>query len=338
VRVSVAVLFVVSVLAAAVAGNRPAGPTPVPVATTTTTTAALEPSTTVAPALPTPAAPAPPPAAAESAPAQPGVLVSATGVALPVVGGSPGAWRVLTPCSNTVTLAKGTPAPAAPIVIDPGHGGDEPGAIGPNGLTEAVLNMAVAHHAQAALEQAGYRVLLTRSAEYRMTLDARARVALAAHARAFVSIHHNAEPDGPFPKPGTETYYQIANPESKRLAGLVYEEVARALAVYPVAWVADRDAGAKYRTGSTGDDYYGVLRRSHGVPAALAELAYLTDPAEAALLARADVQQVEGQAVARGIIRFLTTRDLGSGFTVPYPRTEPAGGGGGPENCTDPRL
>jgi len=264
--------------------------------------------------------------------------MSRAGVALPIVGGKPGAWRVLTPCSNTVTVTRGTLVAHGAVVLDPGHGGDEPGAIGPNGLTEAVLNLAVARNAQAALERAGYQVLLTHSTQYRMTLDARARVALGAGARAFVSIHHNAEPDGPFPKPGTETYYQIANPQSKRLAGLVYEEVARALAAYQVPWMADRDAGTKYRPGSTGDDYYGILRRSHGVPAALAELAYLTDPPEAALLARADVQQAEGEAVARGIIRFLTTSDPGSGFTEPYPRTEPAGGGGGPENCTDPPL
>jgi N-acetylmuramoyl-L-alanine amidase len=201
-----------------------------------------------------------------------------------------------------------------------------------------VLNLAVAHHAQAALEKAGYPVLLTRSAEYRMTLDARARVALNAKARAFVSIHHNAEPDGPFPKPGTETYYQLANPESKRLSGLIYEEVVKALTPYNLPWVADTDAGAKYRTGDSGDDYYGVLRRSHGVTASLAELAFISDPPEAALLVRPDVQQVEGEAVARGIVRFLTTKDPGSGFSTPYPRVQPAGGGGGPDNCVDPAL
>jgi len=71
---------------------------------------------------------------------------------------------------------------------------------------------------------------------------------------------------------------------------------------------------------------------------ALAELAYISDPAEANLLLRPDVQKVEGEAVARGIVRFLRTRDPGSGFVTPYPRTTPAGGGGGPEGCIDPPL
>ncbi|MDQ1446698.1 MAG: hypothetical protein QOI20_3162, partial [Acidimicrobiaceae bacterium] len=40
----------------------------------------------------------------------------------------------------------------------------------------------------------------------------------------------------------------------------------------------------------------------------------------------------------RGIVRFLTTKDPGSGFTEPYPRTSPAGNGGGASNCIDPAL
>ena len=131
---------------------------------------------------------------------------------------------------------------------------------------------------------------------------------------------------------------QIASADSKRLAGLLYEEIVKALSQYQVAWVADRDAGAKYRTGSSGDDYYGVLRKSHGVVGVLGELAYITDPPEEALLARADVQAVEGQAVATAILRYLTTKDPGSGYTIPYPRTEPAGGGGGKAGCIDPPL
>jgi hypothetical protein len=50
------------------------------------------------------------------------------------------------------------------------------------------------------------------------------------------------------------------------------------------------------------------------------------------------VQAVEGQAVARGIVRYLTTKDPGSGFVTPYDRTEPAGPGGGSSGCTDPPL
>ncbi len=192
--------------------------------------------------------------------------------------------------------------------------------------------------ARAALEEAGVRTVLTRTADYRITLATRADIVKALQPRAFVSVHHNAEPDGAFPKPGSETYYQVASGESKRLAGLLYEEAVKTLSAYNVAWVADTDAGAKYRRNTNGDDYYGILRRTQGVPSSLAELAFVSNPPEAELLTRADVRQAEGQGVARAILRFLNTRDPGSGFTEPYPRESPAGGGGGASNCQDPPL
>jgi N-acetylmuramoyl-L-alanine amidase len=258
-------------------------------------------------------------------------------VILPIEAREGTAWRVTTPCGRSV-VTNGTPVGAFQVVLDPGHGGAEPGAVGPNGLTEKVLNLAVAQQVKAALERSGVSVILTRTADYRMTLEARAKVALAVHPNAFVSVHHNAEPDGPFPRPGSETYYQVASPDSKRLSGLIYEEIVKALSQYQVPWVADTDAGAKYRMNDKGDDYYGILRRTHGVVAALAELAFISNAPEADLLARPDVQQVEGEAVARAIVRYLTTKDPGSGYTEPYPRTSPAGSGGGATNCVDPTL
>ncbi|HEV7888022.1 MAG TPA: N-acetylmuramoyl-L-alanine amidase [Acidimicrobiales bacterium] len=335
----VAVLFVASVLAAAVVSTKDDGPGPVQ--------AVLQPSTTLAPPSSVPetttTAPAPvnpvttlppaPPVPAEQAK----VLVSASGVVLPIQAKEGAGWKVTTPCGRTV-VAQGTPVGPAQVVLDPGHGGAEPGAIGPNGLTEKALNLAVAEQAKAALQRAGVTVVMTRTADYRMTLESRAQVARAVHPNAFVSVHHNAEPDGPFPRPGTETYYQVASADSKRLAGLLYEEVVKALSQYSVGWVADTDAGAKYRKNTAGDDYYGILRRTHGVVGALAELSFLTSPPEADLLSRADVQHVEGEAVARGILRYLTTKDPGSGFTEPYPRSSPAGNGGGASNCVDPAL
>ena len=73
-----------------------------------------------------------------------------------------------------------------------------------------------------------------------------------------------------------------------------------------------------------------------GVVGTLAELAFISNPTEEALLQRDDFRRVEAAAVARGIARFLRTDDPGSGFIEPYPLTEPAGGGGGPQGCVDP--
>jgi N-acetylmuramoyl-L-alanine amidase len=259
---------------------------------------------------------------------------------VPLIGVVDHGYRVGTPCDGEALLALGKPLHAATVVLDPGHGGEEIGATGPNGLRESDLNLEIAKRTADVLRSQGAVVVLTRTADYRVTLAARAMIARALHPRAFVSIHHNGMPDGPSTKPGTETYYQVASPASKRLAGLVYEEVVAVFGRHPgIAWNANVDAGAKYRKSDTGDDYYGILRRTHDEPAVLSEALFLSSSlAEAELLARPDVQQAEADALARAISRFILTDDPGSGFVEPVPRTTPAGGGGGGAGCKDPVL
>jgi N-acetylmuramoyl-L-alanine amidase len=270
-------------------------------------------------------------------------LVTPAGLVVPVLGVQGDAYVVRTPCSRQALVRGGTPLTAAHVVLDPGHGGDETGAAGDADgdgtaeLPEKVPTLIVAQKVKALLEKRGATVVLTRTADYRVTLQTRAEIATRLEPLAFVSIHFNGGPDGPFPKPGSETYYQIASADSKRLAGVLYTEVVGALSPYHVTWVADRDAGAKYRLSSSGGDYYGILRRSAGVAAALAELAFIGNPPEAALIARPDVQDVMAKAVADGIERFVRG-EPGSGYVDPYPRTEPAGPGGGTSGCVDPPL
>jgi N-acetylmuramoyl-L-alanine amidase len=276
----------------------------------------------------------------EPDPAAAKAVVTAGGIVVPVISRAGDGWTVRTPCNGTATLsqARGRSAGSPVIVLDPGHGGAEPGAVSPAGLSEKGVNLAVAQYAEEALEAAGVATLLTRTGDYEVTLPTRSEIARNVDPKAFVSIHHNAEPDGPRDGPGAETYYQIASPDSKRLAGLIYEEIVKAMSQYKVAWVADRDAGAKYRPGNNGD-YYAMLRQPGKVVSVLAELAFISNPAEAELISRPEVQKVEGEAVARGIIRYLTTRDPGSGFTEPYPRIDPPSGPGGPGRaCRDPQL
>ncbi|MGH8974914.1 MAG: N-acetylmuramoyl-L-alanine amidase family protein [Acidimicrobiia bacterium] len=330
-------------------GSGSAGPTGATSAAPSSTTTSAVPLTTAA--TPTTTDPAGTPAA--------GVLVTRrNGASLsPEPGGPPfgrlragvavsydavdGSWaRVLTPCENRawLRLSDGRAVATVEVVLDPGHGGDEPGATGPGGLTEKELNLAVVERTVAALKAVGVDAAVTRPSDYRVTLASRVAIAAALRPRVFVSVHHNAEPDGPRDGPGSETYYQIRSPDSKRLAGLIYEEVVGALTVFTAQWVADTDAGAKYRTNDAGGDYYGILRRSAevGVVASLAELAFVTNPSEEALLRRDDVRQAEADALARALVRFLRSEDPGSGFTVPYPRVTPAGPGGGASGCVDP--
>jgi len=262
------------------------------------------------------------------------------GVVLPVDTVRDGWARVTTPCELTrwMPVGEGFGLSQPVVVLDPGHGGDEPGATGTGGLTEKALNLEVARRAQTLLNSKGIPTLLTRSDDYRATLDFRVAVAKSAKPQLMVSIHHNADPDGSRDKPGTETYYQFRSSDSKRLAGLVYEEVVKELSTLSAGWVGDTDAGAKWRLNTRGGDYYGILRASGeaGVTTVLAELAFVSNASEEALLSRPEVQDLEARAVARGIERYLRSQDPGSGFSTPYPRQQPAGPGGGTRGCVDP--
>ena len=323
--VTLAVLLTAAACGSGDGGEAVIDRAPEPVATTVAPTTTLPASTTTT----------------EPDPATAKAVMTAAGIVVPVISRAGEGWSVRTPCNATATLsqARGRSAGSPVIVLDPGHGGAEPGAVSPSGLAEKGINLEVSRHAQAALQEAGVATLLTRTGDYEVALATRSEIARNVDPKAFVSIHHNAEPDGPRDGPGAETYYQIGSADSKRLAGLLYEEIVKAMSQYKVAWVADRDAGAKYRPGNNGD-YYAMLRQPGKVVSVLAELAFISNPAEAELLARPDVQKVEGEAVARGIIRYLTTKHPGSGFVEPYPRIDPPSGpGGGPGRaCRDPQL
>lgn len=263
------------------------------------------------------------------------------GVLVPYEAVVNGWAQVTTPCE----LTRWMPLDAAQrlarpmVVLDPGHGGNEPGAVGGGGLQEKEVNLDVARRASALLNSRGIPTILTLGDDYRATLGFRVALARSSGSEVLVSVHYNAAPDGPMDKPGTETYYQFRSPDSKRLAGLIYEEVLSELSGLDVAWVGDTDAGAKWRLNSRGGDYYGLLRLSGqaGLTAVLAELGFISNPPEEELLRRDDYRQRNAEALVRGVERYLTSDDPGSGFSEPYPREVPAGAGGGARGCVDPQ-
>ncbi len=264
------------------------------------------------------------------------MLRTASGINVAVLGGSPGRWRVITPCDRTATIATGTPIRDIRVIIDPGHGGAEVGAV-THGLEEARLNLQVAVELQHQLQALGITAALTRTGDYRLPIATRAAIANAVAPALFVSVHHNAGAAAPHQGPGTEVYYQHQSPAAKRLAGLVWASVFSTLQSFGVPWVGASDAGAIYRLGSTGNDFYGVLRLTH-VPAVLIEPAYMSSTPEASLLGTAAFRSAEAQAIARGIQRYLTTHDTGTGYRTPLPRGFSDDGGGRTDKCRDPAL
>ena len=229
-----------------------------------------------------------------------------------------GFYKVLTPNENVGWLlgARVTPhhkTPAQPrtlegatIVIDPGHGGDEPGAIGPSGLREMDANLAIARAVVAKLP--GSRVFLTRTAR-RAGLAYRAGLANRLGAVAFVSIHNNSSPVLVGSRlPGSEVYHRVDDRESARLARLINEEVVKALKGFKISWGRNSIVGPKSRRSHEhGGDYYGVLRRAR-VPAVIVENMFITNAHEERLLRRPDVRVSLADAIGRGIKRFVETK------------------------------
>jgi N-acetylmuramoyl-L-alanine amidase len=268
----------------------------------------------------------------------PPVLVSPAGVLVPVLERTESGYLVQTPCGNEAELLWGQPVREAEVVLDAGHGGDEQGAIGPNGGTEAELNLDVAQRTAALLDGRGITVALVRTGDYRVPIGVRAAIADQLQAGAFVSIHHNSPtPDNPSDIPGSEVYTQAGSDESRRLGGLVYEEVVTALSSFDVAWAARTDAGVLTVLNDAGEDAYGINRHPLA-PTVLAELAYLSNPNEAAVLATPEYRQVAATALASAIVRFVETADPGSGFVAEPRLSNPSAGTGGGSGCIDPPL
>ncbi len=265
-------------------------------------------------------------------------LITPTGVVVPVVQEDFDGFTVLSPCGNEVPLAWGTPITSAEVALDPGHGGGEVGAEGPNGLAEKDLNLTLAKRTATELRARGISVVLTRTADYRIPLSSRAAIANTLGAELMVSIHHNAPVVNPSPGPGTEVFVQFGSDESRRLGGLIYEEVVAALSQFEdVEWVTSSDAGALAVLNADGDDSYGMIRRPE-MPAVLAELGYLANPTEAELFATDRYIDVAAFALAEAIERWLDTDAPGSGFVDEPRRFTPDGRTGGSGGCEDPPL
>jgi len=176
------------------------------------------------------------------------------------------------------------------VVIDPGHGGIDSGAIGITGLLEKELTLDVGERLQKMLEDAGATVIMTREGDRSTSNRTRVEVANDAKADVFVSIHANAysNPDSN----GTETFYCSQNSNrdfSKYLAQQLQRELITELGL--------RDRGVKTRS------FY-VLKETE-MPSALVELAFLTNKDEEALLKKPETRAASAEALFRGLEAYL---------------------------------
>jgi N-acetylmuramoyl-L-alanine amidase len=232
-------------------------------------------------------------------------------------------------------------APAAPvlsrkrfkIVVDPGHGGKDPGAIGAAGVAEKDVVLAIARQLRRTLLATGdFEVVLTRDGDVYLPLQARTALANREKADLFISIHANASPKRD--RAGAETYY-LSDTEDR--ATLRLAEMENGLRSMTGAAAPDRDAavilssliqnykieeslalaedvqrglvGALRSNGTPVEDlgvksgpFYVLV--GAGMPCVLVEASFITHPREGRRLAQPSYQNAVARGLLQGIRRF----------------------------------
>ncbi|MBI3975828.1 MAG: N-acetylmuramoyl-L-alanine amidase [Armatimonadetes bacterium] len=181
------------------------------------------------------------------------------------------------------------------VVIDPGHGGKDPGAIGPTGLMEKHVTLDIGLRVRRLLVEDGIRVIMTRESDLFIELADRPRIGRERGGTVFVSLHANASTRTAVN--GAETYY--LTPLSLSLAQMIQDELTRTLAL--------PSRGIKTAN-------FLVLRDNATMPTVLVEVAFISHPQEEARLREEAFRERIAAAVARGITRFLAIYPIPAGL------------------------
>ena len=183
------------------------------------------------------------------------------------------------------------------ITIDPGHGGSDPGAIGPTGFQEKSATLPISKYLKSALEARGAKVFMTRTTDVDVygpnasgvdELGARVNIANSHNSDAFVSVHINS-----FNNPsvgGIATYYYSKTGNDARLAQKVQNQIANV-------------PGFNGDRGIQEGNLY-VLRHTN-MPAILVELGFISNPNEERALKSDQTEQDFANRIAAGIASYF---------------------------------
>lgn len=186
------------------------------------------------------------------------------------------------------------------VVIDPGHGGEDPGAVGKRGVLEKDVVLNVSLELARLLQRAGIEVVLTRTTDVELgqetgagwkvgDLSARVRTANSCRADIFISVHANA--DVYTYCRGAQVFYRAdVNKDSERLARALQSEIAR------ICKNTDREVSSNINQ---------YVLKSVKMPAATVEIGFLSNPEEEALLASPDYQAKMAWAICSGILKYF---------------------------------
>lgn len=239
------------------------------------------------------------------------------------------------------------PAPAGQltIVIDPGHGGKDTGAIGPRGLKEKDVVLDIGLRLRRLLvDRLGARVVMTRSDDTFIPLEERTAIANRAHADFFISIHLNAAPQAR--ASGVETYTLSREPSDLsarasaarenlvlNLEGVLPREqdslkavlwdMAESLHVQESSAMAemlleDLGRGLRVETRGVKRGPFVVLMTA-GMPSALVEVAFISNPNQERRLQEESYRHSIAAALSQGVERFATRYQRRIGMQRPRP-------------------
>ncbi len=179
------------------------------------------------------------------------------------------------------------------ICLDPGHGGSDPGAVGPTGTMEKDNTLAIALLLKEKLEKNGATVVITRDSDTEVAcatdleeLCARVEVANHADADLFISIHNDAFTSNT--AAGTTTFH-YGGKESIKLAGLIQQNLVEKLGT--------KNRGCRFAS------FY-VLRYTN-MPSILIEVAFISNIVEEMLLSSVDGRDNAAESICNGVLKYF---------------------------------
>lgn len=196
------------------------------------------------------------------------------------------------------------------IVLDPGHGGSDKGATSPRKIYEKLLTRNIANRVRNLLEARGYTIYLTREDDRTLSLDERTKIAARRHADVFVSLHADsagktAEGAGTFilALPNEYSTHSYGNGTASTTAypgnqfDLANQALGKRIQQYLIKSTGQNDRGVKRAR-------FQVLREAP-CPAALVEMAFISNPKEERLVLSKNGQDKLARGIADGIAAYL---------------------------------
>lgn len=191
------------------------------------------------------------------------------------------------------------------VVIDPGHGGYDPGKIGVGGTKEKDLNLDIGRKLARVMGNAGALVVLTRDTDKDLVtpgegtmkkrdLDNRLAIVKDVKADLYIGIQANSYGSR---WTGAQTFYNIENEEGELLAVTIQNEIKRQL----------KNTNRKALKISDNDSY--MLRNMQDIPAVIVEVGFISNRSEEILLNDPEYQQRMALAIYSGVVKYLNLQE-----------------------------